>query len=61
MAEGILDPSPRAAGPPARGPRDRGSALYVAHAADPVAARHEISECNDRFLAGLGVRRPADG
>ena len=32
-----------------------GSAMYVAHADDPEEARREISECNERFLAGLGV------
>ncbi len=32
-----------------------GSAMYVAHADDPAAARREIGRCNDRFLAGLGV------
>ena len=29
--------------------------MYVAHADDPVAARREISECNERLLSGLGV------
>jgi AcrR family transcriptional regulator len=29
------------------------SAMYVAHADDPATARREISECNDRLLAGL--------
>ncbi len=29
------------------------SAMYVAHAEDPAKARREISECNDRLLAGL--------
>jgi AcrR family transcriptional regulator len=33
-----------------------GSAMYVAHAEDPVAARREIGRCNDRFLSGLGLR-----
>ena len=32
-----------------------GAALYVAHAADPEAARREVAECNERFLSGLGV------
>ena len=30
-----------------------GSAMYVAHAEDPAAARGEISRCNERFFAGL--------
>ena len=34
-----------------------GSAMYVAHAEDPATARREISECNDRLLAGLEARR----
>jgi AcrR family transcriptional regulator len=33
-----------------------GSAMYVAHAADPVEARRQISLCNEQLLAGLGVR-----
>jgi len=33
-----------------------GSAMYVAHAEDPVVARREIGRCNDRFLSGLGLR-----
>jgi AcrR family transcriptional regulator len=32
-----------------------GSAFYVAHAGDPVAARREISECSERMLEGLGI------
>ncbi len=36
-----------------------GSALYVAHADDPEAARREVAECNERFLSGLGVH-PVD-
>lgn len=36
-----------------------GSAMYVAHAADPAAAQREVSRCNDRLLAGLLARRPA--
>lgn len=34
------------------------SAMYVAHAEDPAAARREISECNDRLLAGLRSTSP---
>ena len=34
-----------------------GAALYVAHAADPAAARREVAGCNERFLSGLGVRQ----
>ncbi len=33
-----------------------GSAMYVAHADDPEAARREIGRCNERFLSGLGVK-----
>jgi AcrR family transcriptional regulator len=33
-----------------------GSAMYVAHAEDPAAARREIGRCNERLLAGLGLR-----
>jgi len=36
-----------------------GSAMYVAHAPDPVVARREISACYERFLSGLGVREDA--
>jgi len=36
-----------------------GSAMYVAHAEDPVTARREIARCYERFLAGLGVRGAA--
>ncbi len=61
VAEGILESQPIEPLAHLLAALGRGSALYVAHAADPVAARHEISECNDRFLAGLGVRRRADG
>ena len=34
-----------------------GSAMYVAHADDPVAARREIAQCNERFVSGLGLDR----
>ncbi|MGH9081566.1 MAG: hypothetical protein ACRDYE_16080, partial [Acidimicrobiales bacterium] len=33
-----------------------GSAMYVAQAADPAAARREMAACNERFLSGLGLR-----
>jgi AcrR family transcriptional regulator len=33
-----------------------GSAMYVAHDADPEEARHQISLVNERFLSGLGVK-----
>ncbi|HEX4246150.1 MAG TPA: TetR/AcrR family transcriptional regulator [Acidimicrobiales bacterium] len=36
-----------------------GSAMYVTHADDPVAARQEISACYERFLSGLGVHETA--
>jgi AcrR family transcriptional regulator len=35
-----------------------GSAMYVAHAEDPTTARRQISECNERLLAGLVAHRP---
>ncbi len=41
-----------------------GSALYVAQAEDPAAARQEIARCTERFLAGLevgDVPRAGDG
>jgi AcrR family transcriptional regulator len=30
------------------------SAMYVAHAEDPVEARRQISQCSERLLSGLG-------
>jgi AcrR family transcriptional regulator len=33
-----------------------GSAMYVAHAADPATARREVAACNERFLSGLGLQ-----
>jgi hypothetical protein len=33
--------------------------MYVAHADDPVVARRLISEYNERFLSGLGLREGA--
>ncbi|HEX3981242.1 MAG TPA: TetR/AcrR family transcriptional regulator [Acidimicrobiales bacterium] len=61
VAEGVLEPQPLEPLAHLLAALGRGSALYVAHAADPVEARHEISACNDRFLPGLGVHGRADG
>jgi AcrR family transcriptional regulator len=58
VAEGVLEPQPIEPLAHLLAALGRGAALYVAHASDPVAARHEISQCNERFLAGLGVRHP---
>jgi AcrR family transcriptional regulator len=56
VAEGDLEPQPVEPLAHLLAALGAGSAMYVAHAADPVAARRQISECNDRFLSGLGVR-----
>lgn len=58
VAEGVLEPQPVEPLAHLLSALGVGSALYVAHAADPVAARREIGECNERFLSGLGVRAP---
>jgi AcrR family transcriptional regulator len=55
VAEGVLDPQPVEPLAHLLAALGTGSALYVAHAEDPEAARQEISACNERFLAGLGV------
>jgi AcrR family transcriptional regulator len=56
VAEGVLDPQPVEPLAHLLSALGVGSAMYVAHAEDPVVARREISECNERFLSGLGVR-----
>jgi AcrR family transcriptional regulator len=56
VAEGVLDPQPVEPLAHLLAALGAGSAMYVAHAADPVLARRQISECNDRFLSGLGIR-----
>jgi AcrR family transcriptional regulator len=58
VSEGVLEPQPIEPLAHLLAALGRGAALYVAHASDPVAARHEISQCNERFLAGLGVHDP---
>ncbi len=56
VAEGVLDPQPVEPLAHLLAALGAGSAMYVAQAADPVAARRQVSECNERFLSGLGVR-----
>ncbi len=60
VAEGALDPQPLEPLAHLLSALGTGAALYVAHAADPEAARREVAACNERFLAGLGVR-PTSG
>jgi AcrR family transcriptional regulator len=65
VAEGALDPQPVEPLAHLLAALGAGSAMYVAHADDPVVARRQISEYNERFLSTLGVREdaadPADG
>jgi len=61
VAEGILPPQPVEPLAHLLAALGVGSAMYVAHAADPEAARQEVSDCNERFLAGLGVRADSTG
>ncbi len=56
MAEGVLDVQPVEPLAHLLSALGAGSAMYVAHAADPVAARREVAACNERFLSGLGVK-----
>jgi AcrR family transcriptional regulator len=56
VAEGVLEPQPVEPLAHLLAALGAGSAMYVAHADDPAAARRQVSECNDRFLSGLGVR-----
>lgn len=58
--EGVLDPQPVEPLAHLLSALGVGSAMYVARAEDPTVARREISECNERFLAGLGRQRPVD-
>ena len=53
--EGTLDPQPVKPLAHLLSALGVGSAMYVAHAEDPAAARGEISRCNERFFAGLEV------
>jgi AcrR family transcriptional regulator len=56
MAEGVLESQPIEPLAHLLSALGIGSALYVAHAEDPVTARQEIGQCNERFLSGLGVK-----
>jgi len=56
IAEGSLDPQPVEPLAHLLAALGVGSAMYVAHHADPELARREVSACNARFLSGLGVR-----
>ncbi len=58
--EGTLDPQPVKPLAHLLSALGAGSAMYVAHADDPATARRQISECNERLLAGLEVHG-ADG
>jgi AcrR family transcriptional regulator len=61
VAEGVLEPQPVEPLAHLLSALGVGSAMYVAHADDPVAARREIAQCNERFLSGLGLKtEPAD-
>ena len=55
VEEGVLQPQPLEPLAHLLSALGTGAALYVAHAADPEAARREVAECNERFLSGLGV------
>ena len=55
VEEGVLSPQPLEPLAHLLSALGTGAALYVAHAADPEAARREVAECNERFLSGLGV------
>jgi AcrR family transcriptional regulator len=61
MAEGVLEPQPVEPLAHLLSALGVGSAMYVAHAADPVVARREMATCNERFLSGLGVKLDAAG
>jgi hypothetical protein len=58
VAEGVLEPQPIEPLAHLLTALGEGSVMYVAHADDPVAARQEISECNERLLSGLGLHAP---
>jgi AcrR family transcriptional regulator len=53
--EGVLEPQPVEPLAHLLSALGVGSAMYVAHADDPVEARREITRCYERLLAGLGV------
>jgi AcrR family transcriptional regulator len=57
IAEGSLEPQPVEPLAHLLAALGAGSAMYVAHDADPELARRQISACNERFLSGLGVRQ----
>ena len=61
VAEGVLEPQPVEPLAHLLSALGVGSAMYVAHADDPVAARREIARCNERFLSGLGLRTAPAG
>lgn len=58
MAEGVLERQPIEPLAHLLAALGVASAMYVAHADDPVSARREMAVLNDRFLEGLGVRPP---
>jgi AcrR family transcriptional regulator len=58
VAEGVLEPQPIEPLAHLLTALGEASVMYVAYADDPVAARQEISECNERLLSGLGVDAP---
>jgi len=53
VEEGVLAPHPIEPLAHLLSALGMGSAMYVAHADDPVMARREISACNERLLSGL--------
>ena len=59
VAEGVLEPQPVEPLAHLLAALGAGSAMFVAHADDPVVARRQISEYNERFLSGLGLREDA--
>lgn len=61
VAEGVLESQPIEPLAHLLSALGVGSAMYVAHAEDPVVARREIGQCNERFLAGLGLKADQPG
>jgi AcrR family transcriptional regulator len=61
VAEGVLEPQPVEPLAHLLSALGVGSAMYVAHADDPAAARREIAQCNERFLSGLGLKAEPAG
>jgi AcrR family transcriptional regulator len=61
VSEGVLEPQPVEPLAHLLSALGVGSAMYVAHADDPVAARREIAQCNERFLSGLGLHTDQAG